>query len=310
MLTPLSEETEDHLSVVIAKADIKVEVDVDLHGGTTGTTVGESADNPADSCNHIANECATSPESGYYWVKSQLGPVGVYCEMNPEFNRAGGWRRVVGIDMTEEDTDCPEGLELITSPRRMCRRPFREAGCSSTTFSLCGLSYSKVCGKIIGYHFDSPDAFRPYQQNNALTIDDVYVDGVSITHGNLPRKHIWTLVAALDEVTTSSEAICPCTNTDASGPFQIPEFVGDNYYCETAHEEAFHNNRYTYLLDDPLWDGEGCGPKSTCCEGQGKPWFCTDLPEATTDDIEIRLCTDQSQSDEEFPLEIIELYVQ
>ena len=48
----------------------------------------------------------------------------------------------------------------------------------------------------------------PFGHTNkqALTIDDGYVDGVSITHGNHPRKHIWTLAAALDEVTTSSEA--------------------------------------------------------------------------------------------------------
>ena len=160
---------EDYLSVVIARRRHQ----------------GEVWPRPAQHCRWECN-----------WVKSHSGPVGVYCEMNPEFNRAGGWRRVIGIDMTEEDTDSPEGLELITSPRRMCGRPFCEAGCSSTTFSLHGLSYSRVCGKIIGYQFDSSDAFDPYRRNDALTIDDGYVDGVSITYGNYPKNYIWILACS------------------------------------------------------------------------------------------------------------------
>ena len=64
---------------------------------------------------------------------------------------------------------------------------------------------------------------------------------------------------------------------------------------------------------DPLWDGEGCGA-ATCCElsyppGVTPPWFCKQLPEVTTDDIEVRLCADEPTTDEDTLLELIELYI-
>ena len=48
--------------------------------------------------------------------------------------------------------------------------------------------------------------------------------------------------------------------------------------------------RYKTFIDDPLWDGEGCGTSPKCCIHKNPPWFCKELPQATTDDIEIRLC--------------------
>ena len=62
------------------------------------------------------------------------------------------------------------------------------------------------------------------------TIDDAYVDGLSITHGN-PRKHLWTLAVGTYELSTHLEARCPL-DLDAYNISRIPEFVGNNYYCE------------------------------------------------------------------------------
>ena len=64
---------------------------------------------------------------------------------------------------------------------------------------------------------------------------------------------------------------------------------------------------------DPLWDGQGCG-SSSCCElsyppGVTPPWFCKQLPQTTTDDIEVRLCGDEGTADEDTPVELIELYI-
>ena len=61
-------------------------------------------------------------------------------------------------------------------------------------------NYTRVCGKIKAYQQYSTDAFQPYYLNRALTIDDLYVDGVSLTHGQNPRNHIWTFANAIDEV--------------------------------------------------------------------------------------------------------------
>ena len=60
------------------------------------------------------------------------------------------------------------------------------------------------------------------------------------------------------------------------------------------------------LQNDPLWDGQGCGAAS-CCElsyppGVTPPWFCKQLPQATTDDIEVRLCGGEGTADKDTPV--------
>ena len=56
--------------------------------------------------------------------------------------------------------------------------------------TLMCMEYSRVCGKIIGYQQKSADAFWPYYVNHAIGGARVYVDGISLTHGQNPRKHI------------------------------------------------------------------------------------------------------------------------
>ena len=181
-------------------------------------------------------------------------------------------------------------------------------GCSSATFDLHGIRYTHVCGKIIGYQQKSPDAFGPYYNNRRLTIDDGYVDGISLTHGHNPRKHIWTFATALHEVITSHrENICPCTNIHNPLSIPIPPYVGSDYFCDTASHNHWQFRFYPY---DPLWDGQGCGRLNTCCSFNNPPWFMKELPSPTKDNIEMRLCADQSRSDEDITFESIELYVQ
>ena len=44
-----------------------------------------------------------------------------------------------------------------------------------------GIDYSQVCGQLRGYQFGTPDGFSSFSGKNPRpTIDDVYVDGVSI----------------------------------------------------------------------------------------------------------------------------------
>ena len=169
--------------------------------------------NPATSCHTLP----AGSQSGYYWIQNSYavhGAIRVYCDMARRcFNRTGGWMRLADLDMTDPTQNCPTGFRLITSPKRSCVRP--GSGCVSTTFPTHGVQYSRVCGRVIAYQFGSPNGFHPYNYNRQLTIDDVYVDGVSLTHGQNPRHHIWTFVAALDE-TRSDLYTCPCTKTDAT----------------------------------------------------------------------------------------------
>ena len=193
----------------------------------------------------------------------------------------------------------------MTSPRRSCGRP-GPAGCVSTTFPVHGVEYSRVCGKIIGYQSSTPDAFENYFTHRQTRIDGQYVDGVSLTYGRSPRKHIWTFAAALDEV-RSSHFVCPCTRPDLTYTGRVPPFIGQDYFCETGSR-----NRYQYIFysEDPLWDGQGCGAQSTCCSFNNPPWFCKELPQSTRDDIELRLCANYPTSNEDIPLEVVEIYVQ
>jgi dynein heavy chain len=103
----------------------------------------------------------------------------------------------------------------------------------STKFPLSGVKYSRVCGKIKAYQYGTPDAFYPYYANRDVTIDNHYVDGVSLTHGQRPRKHIWTFATARDE-TRSSQWVCPCTKTNTFYTGVVPPFIGQDYFCETG----------------------------------------------------------------------------
>ena len=98
--------------------------------------------------------------------------------------------------------------------------------------------------------------------------------------------------------------LVPC-NTDESWSFEVPEFVANNYFCDTGNPGP--DVGLGVYTDDPLWDGEGCGPTSTCCEFKNPPWFCTALPQPTTDDIEARICLDSF--DEGVIVNLVDIYV-
>ena len=139
-----------------------------------------------------------------------------------------------------------------------------------------------------------------------LSIDDQYVDGISLTHGSNPRKHIWTFAAANREG-SNGHYVCPCTNINNTATIPIPPFVGNDYFCDTGSKVQA---QYIFYPNDPLWDGHGCGQLSTCCSFNNPPWFMKELSSSTNDDIEMRLCADQSRSDEDITFEVLELYVQ
>ena len=259
--------------------------------------------NPVSSCKYVQQG---SP-SGNYWVqRSNTGYARqAYCDMTRRCASAGGWMRVVDFDMTNPTQNCPHGFRTIMSPRRLCGRQ-SGPGCASTTFLVHGVKYQKVCGRVTGYQFYSTDAFEPYYKNRAITIDGTYIDGVSITHGHHPRKHVWSFANALDETRSNYEG-CPCTRTDRVFTGVVPPFVGQDYFCDTGSRYSFQNRIHSH---DPLWDGSGCGSTSSCCRFNSPPWFCKQLPQPTTDDIELRLCSDQGTNNEDALIELVELYVQ
>ena len=254
---------------------------------------------PAASCQQMDDQSPVLRPSGYYWIRSSNGSsIQVYCDLERVCGCRGGegWMRVAYLNVNDTSQQCPGDWREITNPIRTCGR--RE-DCSSAFFPTYGIRYTRVCGKLVGYQLGATGAFGRATVNT--TINDDYVDGISVTHGS-PRQHIWTFASAISESRISTDT-CPCAHT---GTIFVPEFVGQNYFCEAGTDRAEHSVLYS---DDPLWDGQGCGTGNMCCEFNNPPWFCRQLPEATTDDIEVRICSDAAYIYEDVPLEWVELYV-
>ena len=137
----------------------------------------------------------------------------------------------------------------------------------------------------------------PYNRGNG-TIDEPYVDGVSLTYGH-PRQHIWTFAADVRQ----NDSFCPCGNTQN---ISTPEFVGNDYFCDSGvrAEQGF-----TSAFSNPLWDGFGCDENYECCDFNSPPWFCKQLPNSTSEPMELRICRDQARINEDVAIEFIYIYV-
>ena len=259
------------------------------------------------SCADIKHHWPHSP-SGYYTVATSNGDTTtVYCHMEELCNSIGPWTRIAYLNMSDPTHQCPPGFALYTSNGvRACGRPSGSSGgCQAQVyFSPPSNGYKEVCGKVIGYQYYSTDAF--YHQSGH-TIDSHYVDGVSLTYGSSPRKHIWTFAAGyFDNIADGSN--CPCSS---GSPQTVPKFVGNDYFCESGCSDSSMSKKlYT---SDPLWDGDGCGSlEQDCCNASGLPWFhkvltCTS---STTEALEMRICADGGPNDDEdIPIASYEIFV-
>ena len=213
---------------------------------------------------------------------------------------SANWRRVAYFDTTQGDS-CPTGLRTVTnttSSQTACGRT-ANPGCTSLQFSPDG-NYTNVCGSVRGYQDYSPDAFNTFTDS----IDSHYIDGISITHGN-PRTHLWSYVAGLAEQSSDIPGRCPCARSDPTDRSGVPSFVGEDFYCESGFSGSGHENRIVW--EDPLWDGEGCvSSGNQCCNRYG--WFHREIP-TTSDNIEVRWCGDEGQSNEDVFTDQLEIWV-
>lgn len=199
----------------------------------------------------------------------------------------------------------------------------RTCGRSSTDRELCDVatfrlplserlpSYSKVCGKVVGYAFGGPDAFLGYEKNTSRTVMDNFVDGVVLYHGSSNDGHIWTFAAGTTEIRGDSDSLsrrqlCPCdVLNDVTNPGPTPDFVGDDYFCESQNLEYPDEGTEQIRLytEDVLWDGENCLGSSNCCD------FVKQLQNSTTDNIQASICLNNPSTRSDIAVEAIELYI-
>ena len=231
------------------------------------------------------------------------------CELNVHLcGGTGGWRRVVYLDMTDPNTNCPEGWNMTDYSKRTCGRANnRSHTCDSVTFSVGGGEYSQVCGRMRAYQWGWTTAFYgSYQGYN--TVNEAYFDGVAVMHGN-PRQHIWTFAAGGAEnwYNPYDRGLCACDGAPTNLQY-IPPFVGEDYFCEAGFINP-HPNREVLHINDTLWDGMDCYSSSTCCSRRNPPYFTKTLNTSTTDDIELRMCIFFRMDYSDLAVELVELYV-
>ena len=255
------------------------------------------------SCADIKDHWSHSP-SGYYTIATSNGDTTtVYCHMEELCKNEGPWTRIAYLNMSDPTHQCPPRFGLYTSSNgvRACGRPSGSSdGCQAQVyFSPPSKGYKEVCGKVIGYQYYSTDAFY-FQAGH--TIDSHYVDGISLTYGSSPRKHIWTFASGLLD---NAPALynCPCSS---GSPQSVPSFVGNDYFCESGNSDTTVTK--TLYTSDPLWDGDGCGSlEEDCCNASGLPWFHKVLTSSSTEALEMRICA--TSSPEDSPVASYEIFV-
>ena len=161
---------------------------------------------------------------------------------------------------------------------------------SSLPLPVQGRSYSSVCGRVRGHG-------QGYAFYSAITckygLEQAYVDGVSLTHGPAGRRtHIWTFASANADGYSYTPYNCGCSNTNKNWTHATPGDVGDDYFCDSNQQLNEGGIGVGRDEDDDLWDGEGCGSSCSCCEWKDPPYFCKHLHNPTSEDMEIRLISD------------------
>ena len=195
-----------------------------------------------------------------------------------------GWAPVVSLDLGDPAQTCPSPWIESATPERSCVAPNNANNCQGLSFPVSGLTYNRVCGRAVGYGVNTPDAFADFNNHNDINLP--YLDGVSVTYGS-PRQHIWSFAAGFPFQ-------CPC-DSNYNGNHPSPAFVGDNYFCDGNYNGA-------------LWDGLDC--TTTCCTSNPPNLFNVTLPAPSSDPIEVRICTDQSEADENVHIRFLEFFVQ
>ena len=217
-----------------------------------------------------------------------------------------GWTRVLYLNMANSKNRCPSNWTLYEGTVRGCgRKSEMSNSCDSVAIPVY-INYSIICGRISAYQKGASLAFSYGIVYNS-GVEYPYVSGLSLTHGAVgERKHVWSFAGAWDEKHEDQYESCLCIDPTKMWLPKVPSYVNDSYFCDTGASVLTDN---TVNLDNPLWDGEGCGGNSTCCSFNTPPWFCKALKYHTSDNLELRLCSRYSIQREDKLISHVEIYV-
>lgn len=260
---------------------------------------GDDASRVARTCSEVAakNQYCIY-ESGQRLIDCGDGTGGdtheVFCDM---FHMAGGWQRVAKLNFTASDP-CPVDstwMPVNVNGLDYCTTIDWYAVASWVLYPKC--SFSEVSGYILADQRGKMEGFHS-DLGQSRTLDDVYVDGVSITVGNASsvRQHVFTYAVGREELPRIES--CPCHGAPVSN---VPYFLGFDYHCDSTY--APYTATSLNIGYRSLWSGGGCGEGSACCNSADTPWFYRVLHESVRGQpLEVRILSDAASHEDEMIL--------
>ena len=241
-----------------------------------------------DSCDAVINLYLPF-DYGLYRIKSSNSSFDIVNCTFHSCNRVKGYWRTVAYMNTNDNNfaECPPGM-IRENDTLSCKYKYFNPGCTSVRYETGTIPYSRICGKVHARYSGSPDAFQSFggARNENTTLEDNYLDGVSLTYGRNPRTHIWSFAVSVN-ARSGGCAICDQ---------ERPRFIGMDFSCELVRQCPTN----TVCNSDILWNGGQC---------VGEDSFYKELSLPTTQDIELRLCRGQHRHDEDILITFVELFV-
>ena len=252
----------------------EIYLNISKHINMIVEVLGLYEDYPAASCRTISL-LYPSFRSGYYWVQSGNGQsIHVYCKQNILYYSRHSYIFIPGWMRIAKLTKNCNGAECFNGLKQ-----------SALNRSSCVVqSDSANCSHTLFSSFNIPYSrihciVRAYGigspdgfSSTSPSINDNYVDGISFTYGRPPnRQHIYSFPAT---------SHCPVTR---------PNFV----------------SYYNYDCLRTLTMGASVCSGSSCLKS-----LFEQIQASADQDIEMRVCRDQSRNDEDIVIEDLEIYVQ
>lgn len=198
----------------------------------------------------------------------------VFCDQE---TNGGGWTLVSSYNKHKDG--CLTGFQIDNGN---CLKTDR---IETIEINTLGINYQDVRGNVVLKQFASTDGFN--RLNAGSSVDDIYVDGASVTVSNAGvREHIHTYAIGAYQSVNGHPSVCPVNGGDSP-----PAFVGYNYTCESGNSGSSWSLVH---YDNPLFSGND---------------FYKTISAPTTEQIELRVMNDQYLSDEGSSLESYYFYV-